>query len=113
MGKMFDDLMHGLTEVDAYLGGEREGYKATVPAEVDVKSIRKGLHMTQARFSETFGFSLDAVKNWEVGRRVPEAAARTLLTVIQKNPAAVIQALQPDVELKPITTKSRRRAKAA
>jgi hypothetical protein len=51
--------------------------------------------MTQARFSDTFGFSLDAIKHWEGGRRRPEAPARTLLTVIERNPAAVISALNP------------------
>ena len=51
--------------------------------------------MTQARFSNTFGFSLDAIKHWEGGRRTPEAPARTLLTVIDKNPAAVLTALSP------------------
>ena len=49
--------------------------------------------MTQARFSNTFGFSLDAIKQWEGGRMTPEAPARTLLTVIDKNPAAVLTAL--------------------
>jgi len=67
-----------------------------VPNEVDVKSIRNKLNMTQSRFSETFGFSLDAIKHWEGGRRTPEAPARTLLTVIDKNPAAVITALYPE-----------------
>src|SRR5437667_12290205 len=52
------------------------------------------LRMTQARFSDVFGFSLDAIKHWEGGRRTPEAPARTLLTVIDKNPAAVLTALQ-------------------
>jgi len=92
---MFDDLKNGLQEIDAFLGGEREGYKVTLPSEVDVKSIRKGLRMTQARFSDTFGFSLDAVKHWEGGRRTPESSARAFLTVIAKNPGAVIAALHP------------------
>jgi hypothetical protein len=48
--------------------------------------------MTQAKFSDTFDFSLDAIKHWEGGRRTPEAPARTLLTVIDKNPAAVLPA---------------------
>ncbi len=51
--------------------------------------------MTQARFSDAFGFSLDAVKHWEGGRRTPEASARAFLTVIAKNPAVVMNALQP------------------
>jgi len=60
-----------------------------------VKAICNRLGMTQARFSYTFGFSLDAIKHWEGGRRTPEAPARTLLTVIDKNPAAVLTALNP------------------
>lgn len=92
---MFDDLKNGLGEIDAYLGGKREGYKATVPGQIDVKHIRKSLHMTQARFSDVFGFSLDAVKHWEGGRRTPEASARAFLTVIDKNPRVVLAALHP------------------
>ena len=85
--------MTGLDEVDAFLAGKRVGYRVTLPEEVDVKRIRKNLKMTQARFSDTFGFSLDAVKHWEGGRRTPEASARAFLTVIAKNPVAVITAL--------------------
>jgi putative transcriptional regulator len=95
MTAMFEDLMKGLDEVDAFLSGEKTGYKVSVPAEVDVKVIRKKLNMTQARFSDTFGFSLDAVKHWEGGRRTPESSARAYLTVIARNPAAVLEALQP------------------
>jgi len=54
-----------------------------VPQEVDVKAIRNRLGMTQARFSDTFGSSLDAIKHWEGGRRTPEAPARTLLPVFE------------------------------
>jgi putative transcriptional regulator len=92
---MFNDLMKGLDEVEAFLAGETAGYKVNLPAEVDVKGIRKRLKMTQARFSSTFGFSLDAVKHWEGGRRTPESSARAFLTVIANNPNAVIAALHP------------------
>lgn len=95
MTTLFHDLMTGLDEVEAYLGGQSEGYRVTVPDSVDVKAIRKRLKMTQARFSATFGFSLDAVKHWEGGRRTPEAAVRAFLTVIDRNPGAVLGALQP------------------
>jgi hypothetical protein len=54
---MFDDLKKGLGEIDTYLAGKNTGYRVTVPAEIDVKTIRKGLHMTQEGFSNTFGFS--------------------------------------------------------
>ena len=93
MKTQFEQMMDGLNGVEAFLAGEQEGFKAHVPQEVDVKAIRNRLGMTQARFSNTFGFSLDAIKHWEGGRRTPEAPARTLLTVIAKNPAAVLTAL--------------------
>lgn len=93
--KAFSKIMRGLEEAKAYMEGEREGYKVTVPPSVDVKSIRKGLNMTQAAFSDSFGFSLDTVKHWEGGRRTPEIPARAYLTVIQRNPSAVLEALHP------------------
>src|SRR5438105_8715258 len=94
MKTQFEELMRGLDDVEYFLSGEKEGFKVHVPEKVDVKSIRNKLRMTQARFSDVFGFSLDAIKHWEGGRRTPEAPARTLLTVIEKNPAAVLTPLQ-------------------
>ena len=95
MKTQFEQMMNGLNDVEAFLAGEQEGFKAHVPQDVDVKAIRNRLGMTQAKFSDTFGFSLDAIKHWEGGRRTPEAPARTLLAVIDKNPAAVLTALNP------------------
>jgi putative transcriptional regulator len=95
MKTQFEQMMDGLNDVEAFLAGKQEGFKAHVPQEVDVKAIRNRLGMTQAKFSGVFGFSLDAIKHWEGGRRTPEAPARTLLTVIDKNPAAVLTALNP------------------
>ena len=113
--KAFGRIMRGLTEAQSYLDGERTGYKATVPATVDVKSIRKALNMTQAVFSDNFGFSLDAVKHWEGGRRTPEVPARAYLTVIQRNPSAVLQALQESQTLTRTVKQvsSRKRSSAA
>jgi putative transcriptional regulator len=95
MKTQFEQMMDGLNDVEAFLAGKQEGFRAHVPQEVDVKAIRNRLGMTQARFSDTFGFSLDAIKHWEGGRRTPEAPARKLLTVIDRNPAAVLTALNP------------------
>jgi putative transcriptional regulator len=97
MKTQFEQMMDGLNDVEAFLAGEQDGFKAHVPHDVDVKAIRNRLGMTQARFSDTFGFSLDAIKHWEGGRRTPEAPARTLLTVIDRNPTAVLTALSPAV----------------
>lgn len=95
MKTQFEQMMDGLNDVEAFLVGKQEGFKTHVPGDVDVKAIRARLGMTQAKFSGVFGFSLDSIKHWEGGRRTPEAPARTLLTVIDKNPAAVFAALNP------------------
>lgn len=95
MSELFGSLMNGLDEVESFLGGEQKGFRVHVPEQVNVKEIRTRLGMTQARFSDAFGFSLDAVKHWEGGRRIPETSARAYLTVIARNPSAVISALQP------------------
>lgn len=60
---------------------------------VDVKALRKRLGMTQLKFSKTFKLSIGTVRDWEQGRFVPEAPARVLLTVIDRNHIAVVQAL--------------------
>ncbi|WP_220475455.1 helix-turn-helix domain-containing protein [Sphingomonas cavernae] len=63
--------------------GEREGFVALVPAEVDVQAIRKA-HKQEA-FARTYGFSLASIRDWEQGRRQPERAARILLAMTPRN----------------------------
>ena len=100
MTGMFQDLMTGLDEVDAFLSGQRAGYKVTLPEEVDVKRIRKNLKMTQARPLEMIAAPGQTTVS-EVYELLcdkghlspPEASARAFLTVIAKNPVAVISAL--------------------
>ena len=58
-----------------------------------VTADRKRLGLSQARFAARFGFALDAVRNWEQGRRQPDVAARAFLMVIDREPDAVTRAL--------------------
>ena len=70
-----------------------DGFTVNVPEEIDVKSIRNGLGLTQPEFSLRFGFDVRAVQDWEQKRRQPDRAARILLTVIAYEPEAVTRAL--------------------
>jgi putative transcriptional regulator len=63
----------------------------TVP---DPKRIRRRLGMTQEQFAPAFQVPLGTLRDWEQGARQPDSAAKTLLRVIDKNPAAVIEALK-------------------
>lgn len=61
---------------------------------VDVKSLRKKLGMTQVVFCSAFKLSVGTVRDWEQHRFVPDGPARVLLTVIERDADAVIQALR-------------------
>jgi putative transcriptional regulator len=93
MSKSGQRILRGARQALAYARGAREGFVAHVPEEVDVATIRKSLGLSQAEFAMRFGFKLDAVQNWEQGRRRPEGAARAFLRVIEREPAAVQRAL--------------------
>ncbi len=93
MSQLFEEMMQGLGEAQAFLEGERKGFIAHVPESVDVKGLRSRLRMSQSEFSSAFGFSVDAVRHWEAHRRTPEASARAFLKVIEFNPQMVVTAL--------------------
>jgi putative transcriptional regulator len=80
-------------------GDADRGLVVHVPENVDVRSIRTDLGLSQEAFANRFGFSLAAVSDWEQQRRTPDRAARVLLLVIAQDPAVVDSALaaaQPD-----------------
>jgi putative transcriptional regulator len=91
----YDKIKAGLEDAIAISRGEVDPatYRVHVPDEVDVKAIRRKLGMSQRQFAASFGFGLDAVQNWEQGRRRPEGAARAFLKVIEREPEAVRRAL--------------------
>ena len=64
-----------------------------IPEDVDVKAIRTRLGLSQAVFSRRYGVSRRSLQEWEQGRRRPEGAVRAYLTVIERNPKAVQEAL--------------------
>lgn len=93
MTKSGQSILRGARQALDYARGKRAGFVAHVPEDVDVAAIRKRLGLSQAAFAARFGFKLDAVQNWEQGRRRPEGAARAFLRVIEREPTAVQRAL--------------------
>ena len=63
------------------------------PAAGRIVALRKRLRLSRQKFAERFGLDVRAVQEWEQGRRVPDRAARVLLTVIDRDPEAVVKAL--------------------
>ena len=63
------------------------------PAAEHILALRKRLKLSRQKFADRFGLDARAVQDWEQGRRVPDRAARVLLTVIDRDPEAVVRVL--------------------
>jgi putative transcriptional regulator len=59
----------------------------------DVRALRTRFGLSQAAFAQRFGFSVDAIRQYESHRRTPTGPVRTLLRVIAREPDAVTRAL--------------------
>ena len=94
--RVADSIRRGLEEAVAFGRGEAElrKYRVHVPQRIDVRAIRTKLKMTQEQFAGQFGFSVNTLRHWEQGKRVPEGPARAYLLVIDRAPKAVTKALR-------------------
>lgn len=96
MSKFGSRLIRAAREGRAIARGEADPttYRVHVPADVDVRKIRKSLKLSQTQFAARFGLPASTIRDWEQHRRKPEGAARVLLQVIKTEPEAVSRALQ-------------------
>lgn len=62
--------------------------------EIDIRSIREKLNLSQQKFADLYALPVATVQNWESGRRKPELAARLLLKVIGESPDVVAKAIR-------------------
>jgi putative transcriptional regulator len=96
MSKVASSIRRGLEQAVAYAKGEADArrYSVHVPEQIDVRTIRTKLGMTQEEFAARFGFSVNTLRHWEHGRRQPEGPTRAYLLVIDRAPRAVEKALR-------------------
>ena len=89
------EIEAALGEVVAHVRGEAAlpCRIADDPAAGRVVALRKRLKLSRQKFADRFGLDVRAVQEWEQGRRVPDRAARVLLTVIDRDPESVVRAL--------------------
>ena len=91
--KVADSILRGAEEALEFAKGRTKGHRVSIPEEIDVRQIRGDIGLSQAAFAAYFGVSRRTIQEWEQGRRVPTGPARILLTVISREPEAVIRAL--------------------
>ena len=96
--KLGREIETALGEVLAHVRGET-GLSCRIvddPAAERIVAVRKRFRLSRQKFADRFGLDVRALQEWEQGRRVPDRAARVLLTVIERDPEAVVRALGGD-----------------
>jgi putative transcriptional regulator len=89
------DIISGLKDAVAFSRGTLplQVRAVDVPDPVDVRALRSKLGLSQSEFAAQYGISHRTLQEWEQGRTRPDSAVRAYLTVIERNPEAVIEAL--------------------
>ena len=74
---------------DGQDGNDHANFAPVIPPQ----ALRKQLRMTQTEFARALRIPLATLRNWEQGRVLPDPAARSLLTIVARNPRAALSAL--------------------
>lgn len=87
------ELIESAREAVAIAEGKREPAAVYIPDDINIAAIRDRFGLSQTEFAARFGLPIGTVRDWEQGRRVPDKAAKVLLSVIAHEPDAVVRAI--------------------
>jgi putative transcriptional regulator len=94
MSKFAKELIASLGQAAAHAKGRKpRGMRVTAVAMPNVKAIRRALRMSQHRFAMAYRIPLPTLKNWEQGRRHPDAPAAAYLLAIKRRPKEIMEAV--------------------
>jgi putative transcriptional regulator len=91
--KEFADLLKSIEQAREIHAKRMKPSRVFTFNPMDVTNVRKKLGVSQTRFAQIIGVSVDTLQNWEQGRRKPKGPALALLKVAEKDPKAVMRAL--------------------
>jgi putative transcriptional regulator len=91
--KAFDKIAAGLNEAIAIARGEAKPARLHIPAELDIKAIRKKVGLSQETFAYAFGFTVEQIRAWEQGRARPLGGVRAYLMMIDMDHESVSRIL--------------------
>jgi len=100
------DFVNALTEEQLYAaalsdpdsqpipaGSEDDLFRLGLKRIVNTKKLRDRLGLTQEEFAARYRIPVGTLRDWEQGRKRPDAPARAYLTVIARDPHAVASLL--------------------
>jgi putative transcriptional regulator len=94
MSKFGKELIESLGQAAQHSRSRKvSGLRVTKVEIPDVRAIRRSLRMSQQRFAVAYRIPLPTLKNWEQGRRHPDAPAAAYLLAIQRRPKEVMEAV--------------------
>lgn len=94
MTKAGKRLIEAAKEAAAIARGERQAARVHVEADIDVRSIRHKLLLSQEDFASQFGFTVNQIREWEQGRARPIGGVRAYLMIIERDPDSVRRVLE-------------------
>lgn len=94
MARFAKELIESMQQAAEHARGRKVRGVRVAKVEIpDVKAIRRSLKMSQDRFATSFRIPLPTLKNWEQGRRQPDAPAAAYLLAIKRRPKEVMEAV--------------------
>ena len=91
MGKAFEKISAGLEDAIAFAKGDVSRGRVAEP--LNVRAIRAATNKTQAEFARAYHLPIGTIRDWEQNRRQPDAPARVLLSIIERDPHTIEQLL--------------------
>jgi putative transcriptional regulator len=95
------DAVNALTEEQTHAAALADPDAAPIPVHatpglttvVNTKRLRDRLGITQEAFAARYRIPLGTLRDWEQGRKFPDAPARAYLTIIDRDPGVVANLL--------------------
>ena len=94
MGKFGEELIESMQQAARHAARKKvRGLRVSRVELPDVRAIRRSLRMSQHHFAAAYRIPLPTLKNWEQGRRMPDAPAAAYLLAIKRRPKEVMEAV--------------------
>ncbi len=81
-----EEILEGIRQIKSGDFG-----RVYTPDQILAIAARRSSKLTQVEFADLLDVSVDAIRDWEQGRRSPRGAARTLLRVAMQHPEVLRQ----------------------
>ncbi|HID00997.1 MAG TPA: helix-turn-helix domain-containing protein [Piscirickettsiaceae bacterium] len=94
VGQIDTQKVDATTEADIARHIAEDEREAMRDAARYARRVRRKLGLSQREFAHRIHVSVETVRNWEQGKRVPTGAAQALLRVLDKAPEAALMALE-------------------